>query len=150
MNGEFKNMITSSLNAPYSAFCEEYIRLAELIIFFDKDQMEIIDKAEEEAIVSIFTGMKTLYSSLGEERTRKHFNLMRSRLIDQFIKENDGVRKVYETLNDYVRKHSVERQKLNLSYHDDHLNSDELYMNYLIVVDKLKNFDLEKDAIKKK
>lgn len=150
MYNELRNSLSSSLNAPYRDFCEEYIRLAELIISFDKDQMEIIDKAEEQALVSILMGVKTTYSMLGETRTRIHFNKMRVNLIDKFIKENNGVRKAYEELNRYVRKHSTERQKLKLVYNDKELSPEELYKNYLLVVERLKDFNVQLDVMKKK
>lgn len=149
MYSEFINSLNSSLDTPYREFCEEYIRLAELIIFFDKDQMEIIDEAEKQALTSIIMGVKTLYSQLGEKRTRIHFNLKRARLIDEFIRENSGVRQVYEKLNNYVCKHHAERKKLNLVCTGSSLTSEELYDNYLLVVKRLKDFNVRLDVMKK-
>lgn len=151
MKNDFTNSITSSLNSPYRDFCEEYIRLAELIIQFEQDQMEIIEKAENDELTMLYMGQKTKLSFLGENGIRKHFQLVKARIIKESIDKNSGVREAYNMLNKYLAKHSVERTKLGITIKNGTtLMPIELIQNYEVAVNQLTNFKVQDDIYQKK
>lgn len=151
MKSDILNSITSSINIPYKEFCEEYIRLAELIIQFEQEQMEIIDKSEEDEITKIYMGEKTKLSYLGEEGIKKHFNIKRARIIKESIQNNRGVSEAYNILNKYVLHHSVEIEKLGLTIKiGETLKPIELIENYEIAVSSLNNFKAQEEHYSKK
>lgn len=151
MKNDFTNSITSSLNSPYRDFCEEYIRLAELIIQFEQDQVEIIEKAEKDELTMLYMGQKTKLSFLGENGIKKHFQLVKARIIKESIDKNSGVREAYNMLNKYLAKHSVERTKLGITIKNGTtLMPIELIQNYEVAVNQLTNFKVQDDIYQKK
>lgn len=151
MKNDFTNSIASSLNSPYRDFCEEYIRLAELIIQFEQDQVEIIEKAEKDELTMLYMGQKTKLSFLGENGIKKHFQLVKARIIKESIDKNSGVREAYNMLNKYLAKHSVERTKLGITIKNGTtLMPIELIQNYEVAVNQLTNFKVQDDIYQKK
>ncbi len=151
MNNELINTFTSSLNAPYKDFCEEYIRLAELIIQFDQDQMERIAQAENDEITHIYMGVRTNLSFLGEEGIKHHFKVVKARLIKEAIENNSGVKFAYGQLNRFMRTHKVESSKIGMTMQNGtFLAPLELLNNYEIAVKCAQNFKIQTDAYKKK
>lgn len=151
MKNNFTNSITSSLNSPYRDFCEEYIRLAELIIQFEQDQMEVIETAEKDTLTMLYMGQKTKLSFLGEDGIKKHFQLVKARIIKESIDKNSGVRQTYNMLNKYLAKHSVERTKLGITIKNGStLMPIELITNYEIAVNQLTNFKAQEANYQKK
>ncbi|MCX4365234.1 MAG: hypothetical protein OSJ70_05625 [Bacilli bacterium] len=151
MKHEFSNSLSSSLNSPYRDFCEEYIRLAELIIQFEQDQMETIDAAEKDEITMLYMGQKTKLSFLGEKGIKNHFKLVKSRVIKESMEKNSGVKQAYNILNRYFISHSVERNKLGMSIKNGQtLMPNEILENYEIAVNQLTNFKIQEDARQKR
>lgn len=93
MNKEIIDSFTSSLGSPYKEFCEEYIRLAEMIIEFEQDQMEMLDKIEQDELSNLYIGVRTKLSFLGETGIKQHFRIMKARIIKETIEKNSGVKK---------------------------------------------------------
>lgn len=150
MRNDTIDSFTSSLNSPYKDFCEEYIRLAELIIQFEQDQMEMIDKIEEDEITKLYMGVKTSLSFLKENGIKRHFRVKKARILKESIEKNSGLKKVYDQLNRYMSYHSVEREKLGMSLKNNAtLTTIELLENYEIAVTNMKNFSV-KDNLNKK
>lgn len=151
MKFDFMDSITSSLNTPYKDFCEEYIRLAELIIQFEQDQMEKIDKAEKDEITRLHMGESTKLSYLGEDGIKKHYLIIKARIIRETMEQNSGVKQVYDTLNKYVLQHNVERGKMGLTMKNGKmLTPIELIENYEIVVQQVANFNIQSSTYNKK
>ena len=151
MKNDIKNSITSSLNTPYRDFCEEYVRLAELIIQFEQDQMEAIEKSEQDELTMLYMGQKTKLSFLGEDGIKKHFRYVKARIIKESIDKNSGVKQAYDMLNKYLATHSVEKNKLGITIKNGQtLAPIELITNYDIAVNQLTNFKIQDDAYQKK
>ncbi len=151
MKYDIRNSITSSLNSPYRDFCEEYIRLAELIIQFEQDQIETVEKAEKDELTMLYMGQKTKLSSLGASGIKNHFQAVKAQIIKESIEKNGGVRQAYNILNKYLAKHSVESKKLGITIKNGQtLMPIELITNYDIAVNQLANFKAQEDAYQKK
>lgn len=151
MGNSIIDTFTSSLSSPYRDFCEEYVRLAELIIQFEQDKIELLEKAEKDELSMLYMGQKTRYSFLGEKGIKKHFRLRKSQIIEESIAHNSGVKQVYDILNRYLLNHSVEKNKLGLIFKNgSSLTALELLTNYEAIVDELANLKARDDVYKKK
>lgn len=128
----FENSVTRLL----VDFGNEYIRLAELIILFDKDQWDLIESAEKEVKKQRLMGMRTAFPD--EKAARIHFMRLKVALITKNINENKAVRQAQTALSQYLRKHSHEVRTLGLSFKDRMLlTPTEIFANYHYLVQKI-------------
>lgn len=150
MRNNIIDSFNSSVESPYRAFCEEYIRLSELILQFEQEQIEMIDKIENEELTKLFMGVKTGLSFLKENGIKKHFKIVKARIIKESLERNSGLRQVYGELNRYMSYHSVEINKLGMSFKNNaSLDPLELLDNYEIATINMTNFNVRANMNKK-
>lgn len=129
------------------SFAYEYIRLAEMIIYFDKDAMDKIDETEKQVEVDRLLGK--------DKRTPREIQLffMRNRinLIEKIIASNVGAQKTIRTLTVLMKQHKIERESLKLSYYDGKLlTATQLYVNYVCVVGKMISINAQLNALEER
>ncbi len=128
-------------------FAEEYNRLAEYIVLFDKDAMEEIDYEERLLLDQVLLG-KSRYSKRDIELK---YRVKRVKLIAKMLDENKALRKVQKELSQYVRFHKIERARLQLAFGDGvTLSPTEIYVNYEYLVKELEKIKKILDAYQRK
>lgn len=151
MKYNINNSYPSSLNTPYKEFCEEFIRLAELIIQFEQEQIEVLEKAEKDELTMLIMGEKTRLSFLGENGIKKHYQMVKGRVIQESINKNVGLKKTFEMLIRLQMTHSIEVDKLGMvSQSSNAMKPYEMFINYEIAVNHLANFKVQDDIHQKK
>lgn len=117
-------------------FCEEYIRLAELIILFNKDEFDLIEEAEREVKKQMLMGVRTAFPD--QKAASAHYLRMKVALVTRNIHDSGAVRQAQMALTKFLRQHSFEVRNLGLSFRDHNLLSPaEIYVNYYFLVEKL-------------
>ncbi len=141
----FENATTQILRE----FCEEYIRLAELIVLYDKDQWDTIDSAENEVKRKMLMCEKTAFPT--EKAATIHFMRLRVALISRNIDSSSAVKQAQARLSTYLKQHSYEVKSLGLSFRNKTLLSpSEIYANYYYLVQKLPGMVIKEPYRKKK
>ncbi len=141
----FENATTQILKD----FCEEYIRLAELITLFDKDAWDMIDRAENDVKKRFLMCEKTAFPN--EKAASIHFMKLRVSLITKNINGSNAVKQAQERLSRFLREHSYEVRELGLSFRNKTLLSpSEIYANYYYLVQKLPGMVIPEPYSRKK
>lgn len=136
-------------NSTLKDFCEEYIKLSERIILWDKDYMESIDSAEKEVTTAFIIGTKTQFRN--ETEMKLHFMRLRVNNITQVINNNPGAQKCQRELTKFLSKHKYEVETLKLGYSaGEVLSPTQIYANYYCVVKKLDIIKAQIDSKNKK
>lgn len=145
----FTNPFANATTQILKDFGEEYIRLAELIILFDKDGWDAIDAAENATKMKMIMGERTAFSS--EKAANIHYMRLRRDLIVRNINNNPGVKQAQAKLTAYLRQHTYEVKALGLSFRDKALLSpSEIYANYYYLVQKIPGMVIPEPYSKKK
>lgn len=145
ISNPFENATTKILRD----FCEEYIRLAELIILFDKDEFDLIESAEGEIKKQMLMGVRTAFPN--QKAAFKNYLKLKVNLVEKNINRSGAVRDAQVALTRFMKKHSYEVRSMGLSFRNkDLLSPAEIYVNYYYIVERLPGLVLPETYTKKK
>lgn len=135
--------VNGAVNELLQEFCEEYIRLAEMIILFDPEKMQKIDQQENVAIENAFLSKDSYYAYLGENGINAHFDVIRARQIKENIELNSGPKVVCKKIVKHINEHRFECEKIGIVMkHSNSIMPHEIYQNYKTVISQLENLKL--------